>query len=72
MVIAGNRKTDPNYDGINVYGDETTVDMRAFFSQIAASLPGAITSSPPTDCLPAPQNVSRTGYAERTDQPQYR
>jgi hypothetical protein len=40
-VVAGNRQTDPNYDGINVYGDETTVDLRAFYSSIAGSLPGA-------------------------------
>ncbi|MBK7883247.1 MAG: TonB-dependent receptor [Chitinophagaceae bacterium] len=28
-LIAGDRATDPNYDGINVYGDETTTDIRA-------------------------------------------
>ena len=27
----GTRETDPNYDGINVYGDETTVDIRQMF-----------------------------------------
>lgn len=65
MVIAGNRKTDPNYDGINVYGDETTVDMRAFFSQIAASLPGAANFIAANGLLTTPQNVSRTGYTEK-------
>ncbi|MBL0146314.1 MAG: carboxypeptidase-like regulatory domain-containing protein [Chitinophagaceae bacterium] len=40
-VKAGNRQTDPNYDGINVYGDETTVDIRAFFGSIANNLPGS-------------------------------
>lgn len=64
-VIAGNRKTDPNYDGINVYGDETTVDMRAFFSQIAASLPGAGNFIAANGLLTTPQNVSRTGYTEK-------
>ena len=64
-VIAGDRKTDPNYDGINVYGDETTVDMRAFFSQIAASLPGAGNFIAANGLLTNPQNVSRTGYTER-------
>jgi outer membrane receptor protein involved in Fe transport len=51
-VIAGNRNTDPNYDGVNVYGDETTVDIKPFF--------------PPLP-IPLPQNisVSRTGYAEK-------
>ncbi|MFP5081121.1 TonB-dependent receptor [Pedobacter sp. JCM 36344] len=25
---AGNRQTDPNYDGVNVYGDETNINLR--------------------------------------------
>jgi outer membrane receptor for ferrienterochelin and colicin len=28
-VVGGNRQNDPNYDGINVYGDETTANMRS-------------------------------------------
>lgn len=64
-VKAGNRQTDPNYDGINIYGDETTVDMRAFFSQIAAGLPGAANFIAANGLLTNPQNVSRTGYSER-------
>jgi hypothetical protein len=35
-VIPGNRNTDPNYDGVNVYGDETSVNIRPF---LAAALP---------------------------------
>jgi outer membrane receptor protein involved in Fe transport len=27
MVIGGNRASDPNYDGVNVYGDETTTNL---------------------------------------------
>jgi len=27
-VVEGNRNTDPNYDGVNVYGDETSANMR--------------------------------------------
>ncbi len=64
-VVAGDRKTDPNYDGLNVYGDETTVDMRAFFSQIAAGLPGAANFIAANGLLTTPQNVSRTGYTEK-------
>jgi len=64
-VIAGDRKTDPNYDGINVYGDETTIDIRAFFSSIAASLPGAADFINANNLLATPQNVSRTGYTEK-------
>ncbi len=63
--IAGDRKTDPNYDGINVYGDETTVDIRAFFGSIAGSLPGAANFINANGLLSTPQNVSRTGYTER-------
>ena len=64
-VIAGDRKTDPNYDGINVYGDETTVDIRAFFASIAGSLPGAANFINANGLLATPQNVSRTGYTEK-------
>jgi outer membrane receptor protein involved in Fe transport len=64
-VIPGDRKTDPNYDGINVYGDETTVDIRAFFSNIAASLPGAANFINANGLLNTAQNVSRTGYTEK-------
>jgi outer membrane receptor protein involved in Fe transport len=32
--IPGNRNTDPNYDGINVYGDETTVNIKDINSLI--------------------------------------
>lgn len=64
-VIPGDRKTDPNFDGINIYGDETTVDIRAFFSSIAASLPGAADFINANGLLATPQNVSRTGYTEK-------
>jgi len=64
-AIPGDRKTDPNYDGINVYGDETTVDIRAFYASIAASLPGAANFITANNLLSTPQNVSRTGYTER-------
>jgi outer membrane receptor protein involved in Fe transport len=65
FVIPGDRKTDPNYDGINVYGDETTVDIRAFFGSIAGSLPGAANFINANGLLTNPQNVSRTGYSEK-------
>ncbi len=64
-VIAGDRKTDPNYDGLNVYGDETTVDIRAFFASIAGSLPGAANFINTNGLLSSAQNVSRTGYTEK-------
>jgi len=52
-VIPGNRKTDPNYDGVNVYGDETSVDIYPFLA--------GITGDPNQPHI----NVSRTGYDEK-------
>ncbi len=49
-IIPGNRQTDPNYDGVNVYGDETSVDLRKFL---------------PPNTFPDPILVSRTGYNEK-------
>ena len=28
-VVGGNRSTDPNFDGINIYGDETSADIKS-------------------------------------------
>ena len=67
-VIAGTRKTDPNYDGVNVYGDETSVDVRQFVGAIAGFYPPG---SPERDAIlqlynsmTNPTPVSRTGYNE--------
>jgi outer membrane receptor protein involved in Fe transport len=42
--VVGFRGSDPNYDGVNVYGDETTSSLTAVrdgvFSQLAAGVPG--------------------------------
>jgi outer membrane receptor protein involved in Fe transport len=61
-VVAGTRQSDPNYDGVNVYGDETSVDIRAFMQ-------GAIQANPALAPILQPflgsaQLVSRTGYDE--------
>ena len=68
-LIPGNRKTDPNYDGVNVYGDETSVDVRQFIGAIAQSYPSG---SPQQNAIlqlyssmQNPTPVSRTGYAEK-------
>ncbi|MEO7924902.1 MAG: TonB-dependent receptor [Chitinophagaceae bacterium] len=29
-VIGGNRQSDPNFNGVNIYGDETSADMNGF------------------------------------------
>jgi outer membrane receptor protein involved in Fe transport len=52
-IIPGNRQTDPNYDGVNVYGDETSVDIYPFLA--------GITGDPNQPHI----NVSRTGYNEK-------
>ncbi|MDB5208618.1 MAG: hypothetical protein JWR72_3693 [Flavisolibacter sp.] len=61
-IVAGTRETDPNYDGINVYGDETSVDLRTkVLNSIAGAVPflaGYIST------LPGNIPVSRTGYTE--------
>lgn len=62
-VIPGTRSTDPNYDGVNVYGDETTVDIRSnVLNPIAAAAPFY---APYINGLPASMPVSRTGYDEK-------
>jgi outer membrane receptor protein involved in Fe transport len=54
-LIPGNRKTDPNYDGVNIYGDETSVDIYPF-------LAGALGANHPwVEHI----DVSRTGYNEK-------
>jgi outer membrane receptor protein involved in Fe transport len=55
-LIPGTRQSDPNYDGVNIYGDETSVDLRKFLS---AALPAG------HPLLSNPMPVSRTGYAEK-------
>lgn len=64
QIITGDRLTDPNYDGINMYGDETTIDIRtAVFPGIAAQAP-FLKGFLDTLNNGRPINVSRTGYKE--------
>ncbi|MGN6249870.1 MAG: TonB-dependent receptor [Ginsengibacter sp.] len=59
----GTRSTDPNYDGINVYGDETTADIRTnVFNPLAQQAPFY---APYINSFPASMPVSRTGYNEK-------
>jgi outer membrane receptor protein involved in Fe transport len=62
-VVPGNRITDPNYDGVNIYGDETSVDIRAFMQAACQSNPAICPIVQPF--LVNPQLVSRTGYSEK-------
>ena len=62
-LIPGTRETDPNYDGVNVYGDETTVDIRSnILNALAAQVPFY---APYINAMPASIPVSRTGYLEK-------
>ncbi len=63
QVIAGTRDTDPNYDGVNVYGDEVSVNLRqAVFPLIAQAVPFLASY---INTLPDNILVSRTGYTEK-------
>ncbi|HEY0058276.1 MAG TPA: TonB-dependent receptor, partial [Flavisolibacter sp.] len=62
-IVPGTRQSDPNYDGVNVYGDETTADIRAVFQGVAAAAP--FLAPYIASISGQPVNVSRTGYEER-------
>ncbi|MEO5889520.1 MAG: TonB-dependent receptor [Ferruginibacter sp.] len=63
VLKAGTRATDPNYDGVNVYGDETFADIRQVLAGVAGQAPFL---APFISTLTAnPINVSRTGYTEQ-------
>lgn len=63
VLKAGTRITDPNYDGVNVYGDETSADLRLVLNSIAGAAPFL---APYISTLTAnPIKVSRTGYTEQ-------
>ena len=69
--ITGTRSTDPNYNGVNLYGDETSANIVPFLAgvgqQISTANPAA---APAVNAILAsdasrPFNVSRTGYREQ-------
>lgn len=62
-IKAGTRATDPNYDGVNVYGDETSIDIRSnVLNPLAQAAPFY---APYVNALPSSILVSRTGYDEK-------
>ncbi len=62
-VKNGTRETDPNYDGVNVYGDETTIDIKSnVLVPLARQAPFY---APYVNALPSSIPVSRTGYKEK-------
>jgi outer membrane receptor protein involved in Fe transport len=60
-IAGGTRENNPGFDGVNIYGDETNVNMNSVAQSLVAAgiLPGSV--------LPLIPNtfVSRTGYMER-------
>jgi len=64
-IKGGDRQTDPNYDGVNVYGDETTIDiMKNVLLPISKKAPFLAPYIYSLDTT-KPINVSRTGYTEK-------
>lgn len=62
-ITAGTRETDPNYDGVNVYGDETSINLKSVvLDAIAQQVPFW---APYISTLPSSIPVSRTGYTEK-------
>ncbi len=59
--IAGNRNSDRNYDGLNVYGDEVTQNLRGVAETLErlGRIPAGAASLVPSE------SISRTGYDER-------
>ncbi len=62
-IVPGTRATDPNYDGMNFYGDETTIDLNLVLNGIAGQAPFLAPYISTLTGSPTP--VSRTGYSEK-------
>ena len=45
QVIPGSRANDPNYDGVNVYGDETTTSLSSIYGSVRTGVLGALTAA---------------------------
>jgi outer membrane receptor protein involved in Fe transport len=45
QTISGYRSNDMNYDGVNVYGDETTSALSTVFGSVKAGVVGALTAA---------------------------
>ncbi|HEV8269825.1 MAG TPA: TonB-dependent receptor [Chitinophagaceae bacterium] len=77
-VVSGSRQTDPNYDGVNVYGDETSFNVHAMptpigpvdlWNLVGRGIKAAYPQlGPGIDAAlrltSAPLPISRTGYNE--------
>ncbi len=65
-VIPGSRTTDPNYDGVNLYGDETTADISrnagGVFNNIIGQVNAGVASSIGAAGLAALQGASNSFF----------
>ncbi|WP_339611235.1 TonB-dependent receptor, partial [uncultured Planktosalinus sp.] len=61
VLNPGRDRSHPNYDGLNIYGDEVFTNIKGVGEGLAAAglIPAAAVNLLPSE------NVSRTGYAER-------
>lgn len=59
--IPGDRMSNPDYDGLNIYGDEVSTNIH----EVAIALVSAGMLPPGAEALIPDQDVSRTGYEER-------
>ena len=60
-MIAGTRESDRNYNGVNVFGDEVSANMRG----VAQTLEGLGLIPGGASALIPSENISRKGYYER-------
>jgi outer membrane receptor protein involved in Fe transport len=44
QTISGTRESDPNYDGVNFYGDETTTPLSSVFNSVKGQVMAGLTS----------------------------
>jgi outer membrane receptor protein involved in Fe transport len=44
-VIPGNRASDPNYDGVNFYGDETSQNMSSIANSVLSTFPSSVVTA---------------------------
>ena len=61
QYVAGDRNSDRNYDGLNVYGDEVSSNIRG----VAQTLEQLGLVPAGSSALVPSENISRTGYEER-------
>lgn len=45
QTISGSRESDPNYDGVNFYGDETTTSLSSVYGSVRNGIIGSLTAA---------------------------